>query len=288
MESRLWRPSTQAGEEITHAIVADPGGALLVFDFDGTLSEIELYPENSTLNQQAADALAVIGPLVGRVAFITGRAAATMVQLSRLDERPGLEHAVVFGQYGVERWELATGLQTPAPPHGIAVALAELQVMIDEAAKNGRNTQGLWLEDKELGIGVHYRRSPVPQEVEAWLPEQVVAIGRRNELVVEPGREVVELRAFEVTKGDALGRLIDELHPRIVVVAGDDLGDVPALQAAWEARNRGMTTANVIADCAEVSELQALADIVCLGPQGVAAWLQELAAQLADTRVAAS
>lgn len=280
MDTQLWRPHTTEGEQITAAILANPARTLLVFDFDGTLSNIERYPEDSRLNEDAAAAFEVIGPRVMQVAFITGRAAATMVELSRLAQRRGLEDARVLGQYGVERWDAHSGLRTPPPPPAISAALADLGKMIEAARVRGRNVEGLWLEDKELGIGVHYRRSPVPAEVEAWLPAAVIEIGHRHGLVVEPGRDVVELRAFEVTKGQALAGLIEELRPDVVVMAGDDLGDVPAFEEARRARSEGLTTANVVADCAEVAQVQAYADLICAGPDGVAAWLTHLAERL--------
>lgn len=280
MDTQLWRPKTAEGEQITAAILGNPSQTLLVFDFDGTLADIQRYPEDSRLNEEAAAAFEVIGPRVQGVAFITGRAAATMVELARLPQRRGLEHAQVLGQYGVERWDAESGLRTVTPPAAIPAALGDLGKMVEAAQQRGRNVEGIWLEDKGLGIGVHYRRSPVPNEVEEWLPTAVVEIGHHRGLIVEPGRDVVELRAFEVTKGEALAGLVAEVQPKVLVMAGDDLGDVPAFVEAHRTRTKGLTTANVVAGCGEVTEVLEYADLLCKGPTGVAAWLTHLAQEL--------
>ena len=47
-------------------------------------------------------------------------------------------------------------------------------------------------------------------------------------LALEPGRQVIELRAPGIDKGDALRSLAPEAGARPILFAGDDLGELPA------------------------------------------------------------
>ncbi|MEU0486839.1 trehalose-phosphatase, partial [Streptosporangium sp. NPDC006013] len=82
------------------AIVADPGGAVIGLDFDGTLSPIVSDPAEARIHPGGPEVLARLGGLVGAVVVVTGRPAATAVEYGSLAGVPGL---VVLGHYGLER-----------------------------------------------------------------------------------------------------------------------------------------------------------------------------------------
>lgn len=268
---------TEAGRAIVAAVRDDPARALLSFDFDGTLAEVQRRPEDAHFFAPAAEAIARLGARVGQIAVITGRAAATVVELGELAGRPGFERAVVYGQYGVERWDAASGrFDSPPAPESVALAMADLASALEEQHGSGISIDGIYLEDKGRAIGVHYRLHASPGDAGAWLRPLVAAVADRHGLVVEPGRAVIEVRSSEVTKGDALTALIEEYRPRVVLVFGDDLGDVPAFVAAATAREQGLTTANIVAASSEAEAVLPHADIVCDGPVGVAEFLADL------------
>jgi len=255
---------------------ADPARALVAMHFDGTLAPIVPDPTDSRLLPAAADALAMLGPRVGRIAIVTGRGVTTVRELGRLDERQGLENVVVLGQYGAERWDASTGEETPADvPDGIDEARAEIVDLLADY-----RFAGVHLEDKGRALGVHTRRAVSPHESFAALEGPLNGIAARHGLTLEPGRSVLELRASTVTKGDALRGLVAETRATAVAFCGDDLGDLPAFDLLDELAGEGVATCRVVSASAEQAVLAARADVLADGPDGVAAWLKTLAERL--------
>ncbi len=109
-------PATPAGRDGLDAILTAPGRAVLAFDFDGTLAPIVPDPDQARAHPDAVPALAAIAPRVAAVAVVTGRPADVAVRYGGFAEVPGLEHLVVLGHYGAERWDARTGtVEAPAP-----------------------------------------------------------------------------------------------------------------------------------------------------------------------------
>ncbi len=268
-----FRAQTDFAAQFLQAAAARPGKVLLATDFDGTLAPIVENPEDSRLLPAAAGALAQLGPALGVVAIITGRGVAKVRELGRLEGRPGLERLVVLGQYGAERWDAATGEETPPEvPASIAAARPELEALLADP-----RFVGVRLEDKGRALGVHTRPAPDPVGAYEALREPLASIAARHGLVLEPGRSVLELRASSLTKGDALRALVAETGVSAVAMCGDDLGDLPAFDVLDELRAEGLATCAVVAASAEQPVLSQRADVLCEGPEGVAAWLAELA-----------
>src|SRR5262245_42313157 len=108
-------PATAAGRDALAAILGRPERAVIALDFDGTLAPIVADPEQARAHPGAVPALAALAPLVHRVAVITGRPAAVAVAHGGFAQVPGLEHLVVLGHYGAERWDAVTAT-VEAPP----------------------------------------------------------------------------------------------------------------------------------------------------------------------------
>ncbi|WP_114559912.1 trehalose-phosphatase [Desertihabitans aurantiacus] len=264
---------TPEGRRCLQAMQDDPGSALVAFDFDGTLSPIVEDPARAVADPDAVAALGRLGRLVGTVAVITGRPARTAVSLGGLDRVPGLESMVVLGQYGVERWDAATGeFQIPEPPAEIDDVEAALPGLFAELGLDD-----VRLEHKERAIGLHTRQSADPAGTFQALVEPVRRLAEEHGLTVEPGRNVLEIRPHGHDKGDALRALVAERGARAVVFGGDDLGDLPAFHAARGLREEGLTALLVCSASDEEEALQQLSDVVVHGPSGVAAWASAVA-----------
>ncbi|RMB59989.1 trehalose-phosphatase [Tessaracoccus antarcticus] len=282
MDDSLWRTTTSHGESFMKAFVERHGEALLAFDFDGTLAPIVDDPEDSRLHEGSAAALAQLGPEVGRMAIVTGRGVDAVRRLGGLDDRQGLDCLVVLGQYGVERWDAATGeVRHPDVPSGVAEAWDELQSLVGGLESSGVDVEGLYLEDKQRAFGVHTRRAKNPQALMELLEDPVRRLAERHDLQVEPGRFVLEVRAASGDKGDALRELVEETRPSLVAMVGDDLGDIPAFEVLEELQGAGTICARVVSGSTEQSVLQGHADISCDGPDGVAQWLEHLVGRIA-------
>jgi hypothetical protein len=76
-------------------------GALVAIDFDGTLANITPHPEDGRLIDGALDALRALAAAGATVAIVTGRTAASALEVGEFAHVPGL---VIEGLYGVERW----------------------------------------------------------------------------------------------------------------------------------------------------------------------------------------
>ncbi|PYC85417.1 trehalose-phosphatase [Streptomyces tateyamensis] len=274
-------PTTPAGRAGLAALLADPAGAVLAFDFDGTLAPIVTDPEQARAHPGAAAALARLAPLTGGLAVVTGRPALGAVRLGGFADQPGLADLVVLGHYGAERWEGATGkLTAPPPPAGVAALRADLPGLLAGLAL----PPGIAVEDKERSLAVHTRRTDDPDAVLELLRAPLAELAAAHGLVVEPGRMVLELRPPGVDKGAALTGLLAERGARAVLYAGDDLGDLAAFAAVERLRGQGLpgllVASGPVTGEPPVREVAERADLVVPGPGGVVALLEELAQEL--------
>jgi trehalose 6-phosphate phosphatase len=271
-------PRSPAGVEGLRAILESPLQTLVGMDFDGTLAPIVNDPENAYADRDAVAALGRLGSKVGAVCVITGRPVRTAVRLGRFLQTPGLGSMIVVGQYGVERWNAAGDeyLVPPDPPE-IASLAGELPGVL--AALDLGQAR---IEFKGRAVVVHTRGLADPATAFRRLADPLRDLGARHGLLVEPGRNVWEIRAPGVDKGTALRRLVAETGARQVIFAGDDLGDLPAFEAVQELRSEGTPGLLISSASTEEDALTKLADVVLDGPGGVAAWLTELAERLSN------
>lgn len=260
-------PRTPSGRAGLATLVANPGRSLVVLDFDGTLAPIVADPATSRLAPGGLDALRRLTRVVGRVAILTGRPAATVVELGGLDGVPRLQ---VEGQYGAEHWYEGR-LEVPEPPPGIDAVRRDLPGVLAGADPDVR------VEDKRLALVVHTRRAADPDGALVSLTGPVTALAERHGLVVSPGRYVLEVRQPGEDKGRTLTRLVAEYEPTAVLFAGDDVGDLPAFDAVEALRGDGLAGLTVCSASAEAPAVATRADLVVEGPAGVVSLLGILA-----------
>ena len=270
-------PATPAGRDGLDTIRARPDRAVIALDFDGTLAPIVPDPEQARAHPDAVPALAALAPKVASVAVVTGRPAGVAVRYGGFVGVPGLDHLVVLGHYGAERWDAVSGtVSAPAPHPGVAAVRAELPGFLDRIGA----WQGTWIEEKGRAVAVHTRRARDPQAAFEALREPLTDLATRHGLIVEPGRMVLELRPPGMDKGVALLEYVREIGAEAVLYAGDDLGDLPAFAAVDKLRSDGVPGLLVCSGSSEVAELAERADLVVDGPPGVVRLLSALAAQL--------
>lgn len=262
------------------AVLEHPDETLVGIDFDGTLAPIVADPEQAHADPRAVAALARLGSLLGTVAVITGRPARTAVRLGGFRGVAGLGHLVVLGQYGVERWDAATDeFMIPPDPGQVAALEQEIPPLLDSLGQGAAH-----VEHKGRAVVVHTRQLPDPDASFATLTGPLNDLAERHEMVVEPGKNVLEIRSPGIDKGVALRDIVAETGARQVVFVGDDLGDLPAYRVVEELRREGRGGLLVCSASHEEDALSALADVVVEGPGGVATWLEELADALEARR----
>jgi trehalose 6-phosphate phosphatase len=276
----LSQPTTEHGRSGLRRVLEHPDRTLLATDFDGTLAPIVDDPAAATVH---ADATRVLGALAGRfagVAIVTGRPVADVLRLGRFEGAAGLGALRVLGQYGVEQWDARTGeLVAPDPHPGVAQARRALPDVLQRLGLGAAH-----LEDKGRALGVHVRRLPDPDAALEALRAPVAALADEHGLVVEPGKQVLELRAPGVDKGAALNLLLgdDDIGAVVdtVIYAGDDLGDLAAYDAVDRLRAEGGAGLMICVTGDARTPLEQRADVLVEGPQGFVGWLAELDAQL--------
>ncbi|MCP2337155.1 trehalose-phosphatase [Actinomadura rupiterrae] len=260
---------TPEGEDALAALRANPGGAVLGFDFDGTLAPIVDDPAAARAHPRAAAVLAALAPRVRALVVVTGRPAKTAVEYGGFE---GIDGLVVLGQYGAERWE-SGALTSPEPPPGVAAVRAKLPRVLESAGAPPET----FVEDKGRALAVHTRRCAEPQVALDRLRGIMDALAERHGLVVEPGRFVLELRPPGMDKGVALNTFVEETgRPSMLMFAGDDLGDLTAYDTVDALRADGVPGLKLCSGSTEVTALAERADLVVDGPDGVVAFLETL------------
>lgn len=268
------------GQQRWDDLVGAASRVVVGLDFDGTLSPIVDDPEAAHIHPDAGEVIVELARVVRAVAVITGRPARQVLDLGGLEEVGDALHGAgadlfVFGQYGNERWSTTNRrIVAPRPPRGLASFERELPGVLRRAG-----AAEAWVEDKGLAVAVHTRRLADPEEAFQRLLPAIGDLAKRHDLLLEPGRQVIEVRSGGMHKGLAVRALVDELDAGGFLFAGDDLGDLEAFEAVADLRGAGMPTVLVCSASEEESALVARSDVVVKGPDGVLELLRRLTAE---------
>jgi trehalose 6-phosphate phosphatase len=273
-------PVTPAGKAGLAALLAEPKRAVVALDFDGTLAPIVADPEQARAHPRAVPVLSRLAPRVASIVVITGRPAGVAVRYGGFAGVPGLEHLVVLGHYGAERWDAVSGeVRAPGDDPGVLAVRAELPGFLERLGA-WRDT---WVETAHIehkggrAVAVHTRRTDDPNAALEALRGPLTQLAHQHGLIVEPGRMVLELRPPGMDKGVALASYVRHTGASAVLYAGDDLGDLAAFDAVEELRAEGVPGVLVCSGSDEVAELAARADLVVSGPEGVVGLLGAVA-----------
>ena len=237
-------------------------GALIALDFDGTLSDLVPDPMQARAVPGAIEALVGLTERGAQVAIVTGRDAMTVIGLGELERIPGV---VVSGLHGAETWRGGT-LRTRDEPVGLAALRTELPPLLPA---------DVWLEDKRLSLVVHARKAENPEQRLAEIDQAVTRLVQAHGLEAHPGKQVIEIRIPGLSKATALHELLTDATTA-ALFAGDDLGDLPGVQAVNDWGNRTGRPALTIA-VGEVVELRTRTGLQLDKPEELATLLTELA-----------
>jgi len=194
-------------------------GASLFLDFDGTLVEIASTPDGVRVSDRLRKLLSVLHQaLNGRVAILSGRSAG---------EINALVHPVkliVGGSHGLELVHPDASSSEPERPEAVARAIADLRGLASEH-------EGVVIEEKPLGVAVHFRLAPDAADA---CREAVERVAAREALHIQQGKMVYEVRPGGADKGTALQEVMraPPFAGTSPVVLGDDLTDEAAFAVA--------------------------------------------------------
>lgn len=251
----------------------DPGRAGILTDFDGTLAPVVDDPRGARPLPGAVALLHKLARRYRRVGVISGRPADFLVKLLHTEhdelsegEAAG-EGLVIAGLYGLQA---ASGGVVTAHPDCERWAPVVARIA-DEAEEQA--PAGVYVERKGLTVTLHFRTEP---GCAGWVRQWAEEAAARSGLRVHPARMSDELvPPIPMDKGRVVREMSEGLDA--VCFFGDDLGDVPALEALDELRARGVHTVKVVATSAETAPvLVESADVLVDGPPGALALLHRL------------
>jgi len=229
--------------------------------------------------------LVALAAQVLAIAVVTGRPARQALDLGGLEQVGNAigdagKELYLFGQYGNERWS-STNRRVigPRPPHGLATFIADLPRLLRRLGAEDAH-----IEEKGLAVAVHTRRLDDPTASYDDLLPAIREEAGRHDLVVEPGKQVIEVRSAGMHKGIVVDRLVEELGAGGFLFIGDDLGDVEAFEAVRALAKDGLATLLVCSADSEESALHPLSDVLVHGPEGVLALLRQLTTDAAELR----
>jgi trehalose 6-phosphate phosphatase len=243
----------------------------LCLDFDGTLAPIVDDPNEARPLPGTVELLGQLAARFVAVALLSGRPAN---YLAKHVSAPGLRYLGLYGLQEIRDGRVWVDPRLEAARPAVMVAR---QALSDCAAVRD---SGAYLEDKQYALAIHTRRIANPAMWAAVIDEAARQVADRHGLEVILGKLVWELRpAVHSDKGDAVWHVIGDSKAESVLVAGDDLGDLPAFAAAQELKARGGDALRVAVDSAEApAALAEQADVIVDGAAGLLRFLQRLLA----------
>jgi len=237
----------------------------LITDIDGTISEIAPSPVEARVSASCREQLAALTARLALVAAISGRPAA------EARDMVGVDGIVYIGNHGLERWQ-------DGEVHfveEVGTYPAKAAALRDELA-SALSVEGIALENKTVGLSIHYRRSPAPERARQAILEALAASPAAKDFKVAEGKMVVELRPrVQADKGAAVASLVEDFGLRGGVYLGDDVTDVDAFSAM---HRQGLTGLGVAVVGAETpTAVQKGADFTLNGVPDVERFLEWLA-----------
>ncbi len=247
------------------ALTAQPALAGLVCDFDGVLAPIVADPTTSVMGSEVGVTLGRLASSLGFVAVISGR------PLAFLRERVQVPGIPLLGSYGIERFRDGQCYMAPEAQEWLGTA----RDAGDQLMKHFANWPGVRIEEKAVSVAAHWRQADDQAAASAEIRLVTADIAATTGLRVDFGKLVAELRPpIDVDKGSAVADLLAQEKPKVIAYAGDDLGDIPALEKVHDARGYVL-----VVDHGDETDprLLKLADESFHGTEAFASWLIELA-----------
>jgi trehalose 6-phosphate phosphatase len=243
----------------------------MFFDFDGTLSEIVHLPWEARPIAGARRLLEDAAARFALVAVVSGRSAHQLLEWLG-------PHVEIWGIHGAERTSQGAVLLSEA-----AKGYSELMRRVHEEAEaevEALGIPGVFIEDKGIMLGLHFRAAPDVEAARAALDELAERLVARHGLHRAGGRLAFELRppaAF--SKASVVLQRSRELGLKAIAFVGDDRVDLPGFDALDILRDEGAYTLRVAVSSDEApAELLQRADVVLPSPVAVIDFLTALLA----------
>lgn len=206
------------------ARVAASDRLLVALDFDGTLAPLEDEPMKARALPSAAAAVAALAALPDTpVAFVSGR---SMHDLREIAEHADDAQIFLAGSHGAEFWVPGEGLLETEDEEDAPALRDELR---DQMAAEVGGLEGVWVEPKTFGFGIHTRvASPEDAQTARNAADRLVH-DRAPHWRRRTGHNIVEYSFRHEGKDSAIAALRRRVGATAVLFAGDDVTDEDAL-----------------------------------------------------------
>lgn len=235
------------------------GELAFFFDMDGTLAEIKPHPDQVTIPPAVRSLLQKLSSMNnGALALVSGRSMAELDKFATPFRFP------LAGVHGAERRDINGNTHVVTLP-------AELMTLLHQALEQAlAKMPGTELEPKGMAFALHYRLAPEYEQQVLQLAQTLVQ--QHDELALQPGKCVVEIKPKGINKGAAVAAFLSEapFAGRTPVFIGDDLTD-----------EAGFHTVNALNGVSiKVGQGETQAKWRLASVQEVHAWLEELVQHL--------
>lgn len=198
---------------------------LVALDFDGTVSHLEDDPMAARMipaARAAVDRLATMPHTL--VAFVSGRSLADLREISEHgDDSP----VYLAGSHGAEFWMPGEGAVESDADAGEGDLRDRLLARAIEATSG---MDGVWIEPKAFGLGVHTRVATAETADAANAAVDAIVTAEAPHWRRRTGKNIVEFAFRHEGKDSAIAALRDRLGATAVIFAGDDVTDEDALR----------------------------------------------------------
>lgn len=198
---------------------------LVALDFDGTLAPLVDDPMTARMTPRAraaVDALAALPDTV--VALVSGRSLGHLREVAEHDDASPLWLAA---SHGAQFWVPGTG-EEPTPDDADDLALRDR--LHGEITDGLAHLDGVWIEPKEFGVGVHTRRADADTTGEAREIADRLVAEHAPEWRRRTGHDILEFAFRHEGKDSAVQHLRERTRAAAVIFAGDDVTDEDALR----------------------------------------------------------
>ncbi|GAA1914415.1 trehalose-phosphatase [Microbacterium aoyamense] len=250
------------------AKIARTDRLLVALDFDGTLSHLHDEPMKARMIPEARAAIERLAALPDTtVAFVSGRSLHDLREIAEhLDDSPVL----LAGSHGAEFWVPGEGALEPEADE---VDDALRQALYDHAVTATEGMDGVWIEPKSFGLGVHTRTASPETAAAADAAVDALVAAEAPHWRRRSGKNIVEYAFRHEGKDSAIAALRARIGATAVLFAGDDVTDEDALVSLGDA-DLGV----------HVGESESAASVFVANVEDLAAFLDELATERAYKR----
>ncbi|WP_214468143.1 trehalose-phosphatase [Microbacterium flavescens] len=253
--------SAGRGDDIATAIagVVASDRLLIALDFDGTLAPLEDEPMDARMLPAAREAVdAAVSAPGTSVALVSGRSLSDLrIIAEHLDDSPLL----LAGSHGAEFWIPGEGVVTHDDDPADAALRDALRAHAEEATAS---LEGVWIEPKRFGFGVHTRRAAAADAAEANRLVDALVSAEAPHWRRRTGHNIVEYAFRHEGKDSAVAELRVRTDASAVLFAGDDVTDEDALESLGESDLGVHVGTRPTAATLSVPDIAAMADLLAV------------------------